>query len=177
MVKKIVDLAITSILCLQELRDLFPWGLILYFDQYIDRYLICFMIDPWNFFLQERGSVQIQRLSAGSISSYSGNVSLLLHSGLQLIVLLCVQLYLTLWDTMDYSPPGSSVSSFQARILEWVAMPFPKESSWPRDQIYLSYVSCIGSQELVVPGMPLQLIRCDLSDLWKVICFIRSPVT
>ena len=78
-------------------------------DQCIDRYHICLMIGPRNFFLQERESVQIQRLSAGNISSYSGNVSLLLHSGLQLIVLCCVQLYLTLWDTMDYSPPGSSV--------------------------------------------------------------------
>ena len=31
----------------------------------------------------------------------------------------------TLWDPMDYSPPGSSVHGIlQARILEWVAMPF-----------------------------------------------------
>lgn len=36
--------------------------------QYIDRYLICLMIGPQNFFLQERDSVQIQRLSAGSFS-------------------------------------------------------------------------------------------------------------
>ena len=35
-----------------------------------------------------------------------------------------LQSYLTLWDTMDYSPPGSSVHGLlQARILEWVAMP------------------------------------------------------
>ena len=34
---------------------------------------------------------------------------------------------------MDCSPPGSSVHGiFQARILEWVAMPSSRESSWPR---------------------------------------------
>ena len=33
------------------------------------------------------------------------------------------QLYLTLCDLMDCSPPGSSVHGiFQARILEWVAI-------------------------------------------------------
>ena len=33
----------------------------------------------------------------------------------------------TLWDPMDCSRPGSSVHGiFQARILEWVALAFPK---------------------------------------------------
>ena len=33
----------------------------------------------------------------------------------------------TLWDPMDYSPPGSSVHGIlQARILEWVAIPFSR---------------------------------------------------
>ena len=41
---------------------------------------------------------------------------------------------LTLCDPMDGSPPGSSVHGiFQARILEWVAMPFSRRSSLPRD--------------------------------------------
>ena len=35
------------------------------------------------------------------------------------------QLYLTLSDPMDYSPPGSSVHGiFQARVLEWGAIAF-----------------------------------------------------
>ena len=35
---------------------------------------------------------------------------------------------------MDCSPLGSSVHGIlQARILEWVAMPFSRESSHPRD--------------------------------------------
>ena len=38
----------------------------------------------------------------------------------------------TLWDPMDYSLPGSSVHGiWQARILEWVAIPFSRGSSWP----------------------------------------------
>ena len=32
----------------------------------------------------------------------------------------------------------------QARLLEWVAISFSRGSSWPRDRIQVSYVSCIG---------------------------------
>ena len=43
----------------------------------------------------------------------------------------------TLWDPMDCSPPGSSVQEIlQARILEWVSIPFSRRSSWPRDQTW-----------------------------------------
>ena len=45
----------------------------------------------------------------------------------------------TLCDPIDYSPPGSSVYGIlQARILEWIAIPFSRGSSWSRDrnQIY-----------------------------------------
>ena len=38
----------------------------------------------------------------------------------------------TLCDPMDSSPPGFSVHGiFQTRILEWVAISFCRESSWP----------------------------------------------
>ena len=44
--------------------------------------------------------------------------------------------------SMDYSLSGSSVHGIvQARILEWVAIPFSRESSRPRDR---TWVSCIG---------------------------------
>ena len=37
------------------------------------------------------------------------------------------QLCLTLFDSMDYSPPGSSAHGiFQARILEWVAISYSR---------------------------------------------------
>ena len=49
----------------------------------------------------------------------------------------------------DYSPPGSSVHGiFQARILEWVAIPFFRGSSQPRDRTCVSCVSCIVRQIL-----------------------------
>ena len=55
-----------------------------------------------------------------------------------------------LWDPMDCSLPGSSVHGiFQARILEWVAIPFSRGTSQPRDQTHISYVSCIGRWILV----------------------------
>ena len=47
----------------------------------------------------------------------------------------------TLWDPMDHSPPDSSVHRIlQARILEWVAIPFFRGSSWFTDRTCVSYV-------------------------------------
>ena len=41
--------------------------------------------------------------------------------------------YLTLLDPMDYSPLGSSIHGIlQARILEWVAIPFSGDLPNPR---------------------------------------------
>ena len=58
-----------------------------------------------------------------------------------ILVVLVIQLCLTLHNPMDYSPPGSSVHGIlQARILQWVAIPFSRASSRPRDQ---TQVSCI----------------------------------
>ena len=60
-----------------------------------------------------------------------------------------LQSCLTLHDPMDYSPSGSSVHGIlQARILEWVAVPSSRGSSLPRDQTWVSYVSCSGRQVL-----------------------------
>ena len=44
-----------------------------------------------------------------------------------------------LCDPMDYSLPGFSVHEIlQTRTLEWVAIPFSRGSSWPRDQTHIS---------------------------------------
>ena len=49
---------------------------------------------------------------------------------------------LTLCNPMDCSPPGSPVHGIlQARLLEWVAIPFSRGSSWPRDQIQVSHIA------------------------------------
>ena len=50
-----------------------------------------------------------------------------------------------LCDLVDCSPPGSSVHGItQASVLEWVAISFSRESSVPRDQSQVSYVSFTG---------------------------------
>ena len=58
---------------------------------------------------------------------------------------LVLYLYLTLCNSMDCSPPGSSIHRvFQASILEWVSI-FPfKRSSWPSNWTSISCVSCIA---------------------------------
>ena len=47
------------------------------------------------------------------------------------------QLCLTLYDPTDYTVPGI----LQARILEWVAFPFSRGSSQPRDQTQVSHIA------------------------------------
>ena len=57
---------------------------------------------------------------------------------------LVAQSCLTLWDLMDYRLPGSFVHGIsQAGILEWVAISFTGESSWPRNW---THVSCLASR-------------------------------
>ena len=49
---------------------------------------------------------------------------------------------LTLCDLMRCSLPGSSVHGIlQARILEWIAIPFSRGSSQPRDGAQVSHIA------------------------------------
>ena len=60
------------------------------------------------------------------------------------VCVLVAQSFPTLCNSMDCSPPGSSVLGIlQARIREWVAIPFSRGSSWPR---YWTWVSCIAGR-------------------------------
>ena len=55
---------------------------------------------------------------------------------------LVTQSCLTLCHPMECSLPGSSVHGIsQARILEWIAIPFSRGSFQPRDQTWLSQVA------------------------------------
>ena len=103
---------------------------------------------------------QLIRCFPNVILLYSSCSNLLeLDSSVKLMVYLCLilnnnicealwdfeviaaQLYLTLCDPMDCRLPDTSVHGIsQARILEWVAIPFCRGSSWPRDW---TQVSCI----------------------------------
>ena len=48
----------------------------------------------------------------------------------------------TLCNPMDCSPAGSSIHGiFQARVLDWVAISFPRGTSWPRDQTLVSRIA------------------------------------
>ena len=71
------------------------------------------------------------------------------HTCLKVLV---TQLCPTLCDPMDYSLPGLSVSGIlQARILEWVAIPFSKGPSRPRGRTWVScaavrFFNCLSHQ-------------------------------
>ena len=67
-----------------------------------------------------------------------------------------------LCDPVDCSPPGSSVHGIlQARILECIAMPTSRGSSWPRGWTRLSCFSCLAggffttSATWEAPSLPL----------------------
>ena len=70
---------------------------------------------------------------------------------LQSCLILCVP--------MDHSLPGSSVHGIlQARILEWVSMPFSRGSSQPRDRTQVSLCLLhwqVGSLPLAPSGKPI----------------------
>ena len=55
----------------------------------------------------------------------------------------------SLYDPLDCSPPSFFVhGTVPACLLEWVAMPSSRRSSWPRDHILISSIPCIGRQVL-----------------------------
>ena len=93
------------------------------------------------------------------------------------VKVLVAQSCLTLGDSVGCSPPGSSVHGIpQARILEWVAMPFSRGSSQPKDP---AQVSCLlhwqmGSLPLVPPGKSKRTGRLvvsvfgDFARLWDI---------
>ena len=62
--------------------------------------------------------------------------------------------FLTLCDPIDCNPPGSSIHRIsQARILEWVALPFSRGSPWIRDQTSLLHWQA-DSLQLSPQGSP-----------------------
>ena len=95
------------------------------------------------------------------------------------------QLCPTLCDPMDCSLPGSSVNGIlQARILEWVAIPFSRGSSQPRDP---TQVSCsaggfftvwttkqallrMKSLQMVKPGLKLKQFNSKNAFFTSLLC-------
>jgi len=70
----------------------------------------------------------------------------------------------TLCDTTDCSPPGSFLHGIpQSRILEWVAIPLSRASSWPRGQ---TQVSSIVGRFFTIWAMREALYMCIY--IWNV---------
>ena len=68
-----------------------------------------------------------------------------------------IQSHLTLCDPMGCSSPGFPVHGIlQARILQWVAISFSKESSRPWDRTCVSAVSCIGTRFFFTTSVTLE---------------------
>ena len=89
---------------------------------------------------RERSPVAVKKTDFGSERFRSRPTSVvILHVKVSVLV---TQLYSTVCIPMDCIPPGSSVHGiFQARILEWVAIPFSRGSSWPRDRTWVSWIA------------------------------------
>ena len=65
---------------------------------------------------------------------------------------------------MDCSPPGSSLHGIlQARILEWVAIPFSRGSSWPRDW---TWASCFAGRFFTIWATREGEMPWPLPSLW-----------
>ena len=65
---------------------------------------------------------------------------------------------LTLCDPMNYTVHGI----LQARILEWVAAPFSRESSQPRDRTQVSHIAG-GFFTFWAPREATKKIQCKIS--------------
>ena len=75
------------------------------------------------------------------------------------------QSYPTLCDFMDCSPPGSSIHGIlQARILEWVAIPFSRESSQPKSRSSALQANSLLSE----PPGNLDAGERSQRDTWKL---------
>ena len=77
-----------------------------------------------------------------------------------------------LCDSRDCSLPDFSVHGIlQARILEWVAIPFSRESSWPRD---LTQVSWIAGRLFTEPSGKISLLCREKNYGLASVLFLQS---
>ena len=81
---------------------------------------------------------------------------------------------------MDYSPPGSSVHGFlQARVLEWVAIPFSRGSSNPWMEPASPVSPTLQADSLLSepPGNPLNeyLIQLSAHNIFSTYALLLTP--
>ena len=100
---------------------------------------------------------------------------------------LVTQMCLTLCDPVDCSLSGPSVHGIlQAKILEWIAIPFSKESSWSRDQTPISYIAgrffiVLATREVLLTAIhkfnsiPIKIPMADFTEIeQKVLKFVSK---
>ena len=89
------------------------------------------------------------------------------------VKVLVTQSRLILCDPMGCSPPGSFLHGIlQARKLEWVAIPFSRGSSWPRDQ---THVSCFaGSFFTVWATRKFLILPYPLTNDQRAFIFLKA---
>ena len=118
------------------------------------------------------------------------------HTQLRVCVCVCAQLCTTLCDSMDCSPPGSSVHGIlQARTLEWVASSFSNAWKWKVKVKSLSHVQLFVTPWTVAhqappsmgfsrqeywSGLPLPSSLGMVNNHWMEICFdnnVQAPLS
>ena len=83
--------------------------------------------------------------------------------------LLVTQSCLTLCSPIDCSLPDSSVHGIlQARILEWVDIPFSKGSTWPRNQTW-GFLHCMQSL-YCLSQKPCPYVLCLVAQSCLTLC-------
>ena len=77
---------------------------------------------------------------------------------------------------MDWNPPGSSVHGIlQARILDWVVIPFSRDSSRPRDW---TWIFCIAGKFFTTgqSEKPLSNILALIKESWEILPLLKMKV-
>ena len=85
-----------------------------------------------------------------------------------MMLIVCVQSYLTLCNPMIHSPPGSSAHGiFQARILQWVAISSSRGSSQLRNQTHISMCPALAGR-FFTPGATCEALCQILAKSQRV---------
>ena len=80
-------------------------------------------------------------------------------------------------DTLQPQGLSSVHGILQARILDWVAIPFSRGSSWPRDR---THVSCIAGRFFTIwATRELRYLKQvselePMDQIWSTICFVNK---
>ena len=161
---------VRSIPFLSFIEPIFAWNVPLVSLIFLKIRLSHSIVFLYFFYVDHRGRLSyLFLLFFGTLNSYGSIFPFLLGPLLTLNHCLfycctCVLSRLVMNDSLQphglYSLPGFSVHGiFQARILEWIAIFFSRESSRPRDWTHVSGISCTG-RRILYPWATWEDIHC-----------------